>query len=301
MDAEFIVIPLFYYDIGNLSFLYIFVSHAGDLSMLLTFFFFWRTIFLFRWLSQLFSFFNFSRFSILKIKSPRYEKKNSCSLLIFFLLLGVLDLPPCFLYFFCVRASLIFFFLLSKAKHPLPSFVSVFSSGVIPYSVTLFSFSSSSLSVSLDVCSHLHYTVNKVPQAQFTLNYCFSSPSNFSSRLCTLSATSAWFSICSGCSLSSWVHLTMSHFASDSACWLWLLLTSHWMTVFTALHNSASLFFFPSMSSVFLWLLPTAAWVSVDFDITVIHVSAFKLFKTVSDWLTSHSPVQIAWLATSIL
>lgn len=39
MDAEFIVISLFYYDIGKLSFLFISSSgHAGDLSMLLTFF-----------------------------------------------------------------------------------------------------------------------------------------------------------------------------------------------------------------------------------------------------------------------
>ena len=74
---------------------------------------------------------------MLKIMSPRQEELFFS--LIFFLVLGI----PAHLFFspFVLKEGS---FLLSQAKHPLPSFASVFFSGVIPHSVFELSLSSSS-------------------------------------------------------------------------------------------------------------------------------------------------------------
>lgn len=78
--------------------------------------------------------FSFSLFSVLKIKSRRQKKKSFCSQFSFHFLVST-SLP--FVFFIFFMSEVVLFFILSKAKHPLPSFASVLSSGVRPYSVSL--------------------------------------------------------------------------------------------------------------------------------------------------------------------
>lgn len=90
---------------------------------------------LFRWCSLLLSCFQFLTLLCTEDQVAKTEKEELL-FSIFFPLSGV-HLPPiCFLYFFFM-SEVVLFFILSKAKHPLPSLASVLSSGVRPYSVSL--------------------------------------------------------------------------------------------------------------------------------------------------------------------
>lgn len=122
--------------------LYFFVSFAWDLSILLIFFL--RTSFLFRWCS-VFSCFQFLTLFYTEDQVSKTEKEELL-FSIFFPLPGVHP-PPLFVFFIPSMSEVVLFFILFKANHPLPSFVSVLSSGFRPYSVSLLSFSSSSFSL----------------------------------------------------------------------------------------------------------------------------------------------------------
>lgn len=117
------------------SSLYNSFSLARSLSILLIFF--WRISFLFHW----FSCFIVYLFSVSHSYVEDHVSRTARALFlsIFFL---VLDIPAhlFFIPFVLKEGS----FLLSQAKHPLPSFASIFFSGVIPHSVSVLSLSSSS-------------------------------------------------------------------------------------------------------------------------------------------------------------